>query len=559
MRRSTSGWWTALFLLAGGGGLTSAAEPDLDLAAAEKMLKAADVGVDGPAVLAFLKSKTLSPEDEQRLQKLVRALGDDLFAVREQASADLVKAGRLALPYVKAAIGDGDAEVAKRARECLEEIEAAPHAALMTAAVRVGVERQPPGLAAALLNCLPWVDDEAGVEAIFAGLRRIGVGRDGAVDVAVVAAATDKHALRRAAAGHVLGIAEKESRRLAVKLLNDADARVRFHAAAALLRGRESEAPPALCALLAEGPLPLAWQAEDLLSRVGGDKGPTVSLGRGNDADRRKCRAAWEEWWRINRDKIDLTKINFDDPLLGLTMIAELDGSRGDGNGQVWECGPDGKARWELSKDVNRPIDAQALPGGRVLIAEHGGQRVTERDRDGKVLWEFRTESQPVSCQRLANGDTVIATYNQVLEVDRNGNVVINLRPATSIYNGCKLRNGNFLYVQSNNQIIEQEPSGKVVQTTTVANTGGWASVDKLANGNCLAALYSSNKVVEVEPGGKVVWEVAVKHPGHATRLSNGNTLTVSIEDKAIVEFDRDGKQVWKQITPGRPFHARRR
>ena len=546
----------SVLLLAG----PSGAADDPELVAAEKLLKGAGVDTDDLGLIAFFKARTLAEKDQEAIKKLIRALGDDSFDTREKASKDLVKRGRLALPYLKPAAEDSDAEIAKRARECIEEIEGAPHQDLMVAAVRLAVEKKPAGLAEVMLGCLPFIDDDAGIEAVFDGLLKVGLSKDGVAVEAIVTAVKDKHNLRRAAAGHVLGQAKGEQRREAVKLMTDRDTRVRFCAAMSLLRAREVEAVGPLMALLSEAPTSLAWQVEDLLFRIAGEKAPAVSVGTGADAERKKCRDAWEKWWKDEGKKIDLKKVNFEDALLGLTLVAELDGSRGDGNGRVWECRRDGTAVREMTK-ANRPIDVQALPGGHFLVAEHGTMRVAQFDRDGKVVWEHKTTtSQPVSCQRLPNGNTFIATYNELLEVTPKNTVVFSRKPNLTIWNGYKLRNGNILYVTANNLVIETNADGtKEVARITVNGTGGWASADKLANGRYLVALYSMNKVVEVDSAGKVLWEVNVTSPGHATRLANGNTLVASIEGKQVIEFDRDKKQIWSQKVPGRPFHARRR
>jgi hypothetical protein len=200
------------------------------------------------------------------------------------------------------------------------------------------------------------------------------------------------------------------------------------------------------------------------------------------------------------------------------------------------------------------------VPGGRVLVAEHGVPRVTERDRAGTVLWEHKTNGMPVSCQRLANGNTVIATYNELLEVTRENKVVFTYPvPGAQMYYGQKLRNGHYLCVLSNNRIVELDDKRKEVLSVNVPNTSGWASVERLTNTNFLVALYSANKVIEVNPSGQVVWELPVRNPGHATRLRNGNTLVASIGGQFVAEFSRDRKEVWKAATTGRPFHVYRR
>jgi len=409
-----------------------------------------------------------------------------------------------------------------------------------------------------MLACLPWVEDEAVREALHGALAVTGL-RDGKVSQSIIAASNDKEAVRRAAAAHVLGRAGPEQRKHALRLLADADVEVRFYAALSLLRSGEATAVPTLMGHLTDAPLPLAWRAEDMLCRIAGEKMPTVNPGNWDEPSRRKCRDEWEAWWRENQSKVNLGLVNSEDAYLGLNVIAELDGAaRGAGNGRIWECGPDGKPRWEIT-NVARSIDAQVLPGSRVLVAEHGPLRVTERDRAGKILWEQKVDNQPVCIQRLSNGNTFIVTYTEILEVTPGHKVVYSHKRPGMIYHGQKLRNGNIVYVQSNNQIVEMDTSGKEVRSVTVGNTGGWASVERLLNGHYLVALYSAGKVVEVDDRGKVLWECSVVSPGHATRLRSGNTLVASIEGRKVVEVNRAGTVVWEQRTQGRPFHVHRR
>jgi len=539
------------------------AEPAPPAAAAglvfeEKLLREAGVTPDGPGLVAFFRARILTPDHQEKLRNAVRQLGSDEFAVREQAVRDLIQGGRAALIWLKPAQQDADPEVARRAQRCVEEIEQTPYASIMAAAAQVAAVRPAPGLSEALLGCLPWVDDEPAQEILFQTLAT--VGRKARVaDPVVLAAAGDKEPLRRAAAAFVLGQAIQDQRPPVRALLADSDARVRYQAAASLLRGGEAASVPALIALLAEAPTAIAWQAEDLLYRLVNEKLPTPAPSGWDEAGRRQYRTAWEAWWKDNEAKIDLKQVNLDDSLRGLTVIAELDGAGMGGAGRIWECGTDGKLRWSLEQAV-RPIDVQVLPGGRVLVAEHGNSRVTERDLKGKVLWEQRVASQPVSCQRLPNGNTFIVTYNDLLEVTPAGKEVYKTHvDGAMIWNGQRLPNGHVVYVQSNSLVVELDARGKEITRVNVGNTGGWASVERLANGHYLVALYSGRKVVEIDSSGKTYWECTVDSPGHATRLRNGNTLVASIEGRRVLEFDRSGKEIWRQATQGRPFHVRRR
>lgn len=535
------------------GPASASPEPSED----EKILRDAGVSTEGTGLVAFFRSHTPTPADQERLTTRIGELGSNSFAERDRASHELTAAGRFSLPLLRPALSSPDLEVARRAARCIEEIEQLPTAMIMASAARVTAAARPEGAAEALLGVLPWVDEESAEDAVIQALVVVGL-KDKVADPAVVSAAADKNPLRRAAAGYVLGQAGPTQQILAVRLLTDADARVRFRSAGGLLRGGERAAVPALIALLDEGPAPLASQAEEILTRLPAERDLPGPSG-GDDAGRRRARSAWESWWKQNETRVDLSRAARDDAYLGLTLIVELDNTGRGGKGRVWECGPDGKPRWEM-KDLPRPIDARLLPNGRVLVAEHGPPRVTERQRDGTVVWEYSPPGQPVSCQRLANGNTFVATYNELVEVTREKVVVFSAKlSAQMVFYGQKLRNGHYLYISSGNRIVELDARGKEVLSVSVENSGSWASVESLPNGNFLVALYNAGKVVELDRTGKVTWQCKLEAPGHATRLRNGNTLVVSIEGRRVAEYDRSGKEVWRQATAGRPFHAYRR
>src|SRR5262249_46136945 len=174
-------------------------------------------------------------------------------------------------------------------------------------------------------------------------------------------------------------------------------------------------APPPLLEVLAGSPLLLAWQAEDRLREVAADSAPAATL-TANAEDREKAVAAWRQWFRDQSDRIDLTKLPLTGVGRGGTVICELDGTGRDNTGRVWECGVDGKKRWQID-GLKGPIDVDLLPGGRLLIAEQDTGRITERDRLGAVLWEKKLDDRPMSCRRLANGNTFVGTFRWALEL----------------------------------------------------------------------------------------------------------------------------------------------
>ena len=224
----------------------------------------------------------------------------------------------------------------------------------------------------------------------------------------------------------------------------------------------------------------IAYRAEDLLYRSAGESTSLPGLEGGGAESRRKCRAAWEEWWKANEAKVDLAKLKTDEPLLGITIISEVNG--GD---RVWGCGADGKPRWEIG-GVNQPVDVHRLPSGHLLIAEYGSSRVTERDQQGKIVWEKKVNSGPISCQRLANGNTFIATQSELLEVSRDGKTVVSRRAARYVWDAQKLPNGNVIYLTNNSTIVEMDPNGKEIRTIAGKEDATWGGVERLPNGRYL-------------------------------------------------------------------------
>ncbi len=535
------------------------AEPDSLLAQDEKLLRDAHVSPDGPALLDFFRARTLTDAQKAGLGELIEKLGDDAFDVREKASADLVRAGRLAVPLLRPALHARDAEIARRAADCLRAIERGDDLALTAAAARVLAARRPDGAVEVLLAYLPAAPDEATEEAVVAALGATGL-RDGKAHAALVAALKDREPARRAAAASVVARAGAEQRKAVVPLLTGADVRVRFRAAAALARAGEKAAVPALIALVEEGTPQIAWQSEDLLFRAAGPEAKVPALGPGADGTR--CRRAWDEWWKENGARLDLGRLSQEEAERGITLVCDVNGGRG--GGAVWECDRAGKVVWRYDGDLKGPIDVQLLPGGRLLIAERHGNRVTERDRKGAVLWEMRTAGDVVSCQRLPNGNTFIATHNQFLEVTRDHQTVFSHTPSHYVYAATRLRNGHILYAHNAQAIVELDASGKEVRAVPFAHQGDgagvWLGVDLLPNGHFLVGVYGENKVVEIDATGKRLWEAGVTSPTFPLRLRNGHTLVPSADGNRVVELDRGGKEVWsaKSEGGGRPFRARR-
>lgn len=512
--------------------------------AEEQTLRKAGVEIDGPGLLDFFRRRTLTDADREAIQKQITRLGDDSFVVREKASQDLVKLGTKAVTMLRQAAKDTDPEVMWRAKQCLKAIhEVETSGQLPAAAARVIAWKKPPGAALVLLAYLPFAEDESAAEPVRAALAAVAL-PGGQPDPALVAAFHDKVAARRLAAAEALCRAGAGDRVPGLRdLLKDPEPTVRLKVALALANAKDKSAVPVLIDLLTALPQGHAWQAEDLLCRLAGDQAPAAPLGS-DDATRKKCRDAWAGWWAKNGAQVNMAKLTEAEKLLGYTLVTMLDGDANQQTtGQVLELGPDNRVRWHI-KNLGFPLDAEAVPGDRVLVCEQIAGKVTERNSKGEVVWEKQIQN-PVMAQRLRNGNTFIATMSQFVEVDRTGKEVFSHPVPDGVMKARRLPNGDIGYGSQSGRYVRINSDGKELHSFPI-NIGYWGGrLDVLANGHVVVPESNNNRVAEYDTEGHVVWEAQVNQAIAASRLPNGNTLVTSYGQKTGVEIDRLGKVVW--------------
>ncbi|MFN4260393.1 MAG: HEAT repeat domain-containing protein [Gemmataceae bacterium] len=527
---------------------------DTPLSEEEQILQTAGVAIDGPSLVDYLRRRTLTDIDRDRIQTLIVRLGDDSFLLREKASEELILLGSLALPHLKdAAQRSDDLEIVRRAENCLRQIvDANSSVAVPLAAIRLLAVRRPEGAAGVLLDYLATANQPLLNAPIRSTLAAVAI-RQGKADPVLVAALTDKSSLKRGAAAEALARSGSAEQVPAVrKLLQDGDATVRLRAAVGLAYAGERDAVPVLIELLPQLPTTEARVAEELLFEIAQDDAPAVVLGA-DAAQRRQCHDNWRSWWQEHEVKVNLAALRSAPPVRGYTLVALLD------LGRVQEVTADGKVLWHL-EELQFPLDVQLLAGRRLLLAEHGGNRVTERDRAGQIRWEYAIEG-PLVAQRLPNGHTFIAARHKMVELDRADQEVFSYQPANGehIMRAQKLPNGHYAYVTSAQRFCVLNADGRAVrqQEAQVRTYGG--RIDVLPNGHVLVPEMHNNKVAEYDGAGQQVWQVSIDQPVAAIRLPTGNTLVTSLTENRAVEFDRAGKMVWEYRSDTRVTRAFRR
>jgi hypothetical protein len=211
---------------------------------------------------------------------------------------------------------------------------------------------------------------------------------------------------------------------------------------------------------------------------------------------------------------------------------------------QVMELDRANNIRWHV-EGLGYPLDAEMLPGNRVLIAEHDANRVTERNTKGEILWQYAIE-EPIMAQRLPNGNTFMASQNRFIEVDRAGRQILSIpQNSNDIMKARKLSNGDIVFASSRHRVIRLNSEGREIQSFPAYVSIWGGRLDVLFNGNILVPEHDRNRVVEYDAKGKSVWESALQEPIAAVRLANGHTLVTFMTKHQGVEVDRAGKVVW--------------
>jgi HEAT repeat protein/outer membrane protein assembly factor BamB len=540
-----------------------------------KVVKQNGLKGDGPDILEYFRKKTLTQPDPKEIAALVRQLGDEDFPVREKAFKGLANLGAAAFTGLKdwetanplpknPMDNDPSLETRKRVAELKLRIDTKAEPTLQAAAARVLAKLKTEGTADGLMAFLPFASDPTVVDEICKTLGAVAV-RNGKVEPILLKSLQDPIAVKRGAAGEALARAGvKEQYPNVKKLFADKDLSVRLRVCMAMMTSQDPALVPVMIDLLAELTPNQLWPIEEALIRLAGEKAPNVGLG--NDAASRKaCRDAWSKWYDANAKTIDLAKLSEASVYLGYTLVVQHNnriGAGGGNNAEILELDKDKNVRWKFTipGGQNAAVDAQVIPGNRVLVAEFQFAKVTERDLKGEVKWEYNCGGNPFTVQRLPNGNTFIGMQGRLIEIDRNKNEVWSYqRPNFDIFRARKLPNGEVAFA-TNTQFFRMDPKTQKINSsfniTPLQLVFG--AMDVLPNGNVLLGHWQQNRVNEYDKTGAQVNNVQFAWANSVVRLPNGNNLVSSYNQRRVAEF-KGNQSVWEYQAEGIVFVSRRR
>ncbi|MCI0380868.1 MAG: HEAT repeat domain-containing protein [Gemmataceae bacterium] len=531
-----------------------------------RMLKEVGLGSDGPALLEYFRKRTFPEANPKEMAALIEQLGDEDFSTRERAYDRLLVLGAGALVGIKEAEKAKDAEVSRRAFEIKQRIEAKAEPAIQSATARLLAKLKPEGAADVLMAYLPFAADLTVTDDLCKALGSLAhKGKE--VEPILVKSLEDKLPIKRGAAAEALARAKvQELVPVVKKLLKDPEPSVRLRVGLALVPYKEKEVLPVLIEALGHLNPEQLWPVEEILVRLAGENAPQVSLGA-NDAARKACRDAWQQWFDANGKTIDLAKLEQPQAMLGYTLVVLQNvnrlvaGARQPAIGQVMELDANKKPRWKFDVPTY-PVDAQITGPDRVLIAEYQGAKVSERDFKGTEVWSKLVGGNPIGVQRLAGGNTFVVMQNRLVEFDRKGEETWSMqRPNHDIFRAKKLRNGEIVFITNSGALTRMEAkTQKVIKNFQVGPIPVlFGSIDILTNGNVLVPDFQRGRVVEYDNDGKEVTSFGVQWPNSVMRLPNGNTLVASQNSRTIAEYDPQGKVRWTHQLEGMPFNAKRR
>ena len=234
----------------------------------------------------------------------------------------------------------------------------------------------------------------------------------------------------------------------------------------------------------------------------------------------------------------------------------------------------DGKVVWECPAAMSR--DAWRLSNGNTLFAYNEQYDSNKHDNpsgvrevapDGKVVFDFKTTGQVWSCQRLADGRTLVGDSSQgkILLVDAAGTVVrmitVRSKPGHScLRNARQIANGHILVAEEGEHCVREYTEEGALVHEISAPFPVYSAV-RLPNGNTVVC--GSTHIAEFDSGNVIVWKLddkdvpslKIRYIAGLQVLPNGNLLICNAGGGTVfAEINRNKEIVWKRDAPAQPI-----
>ena len=198
----------------------------------------------------------------------------------------------------------------------------------------------------------------------------------------------------------------------------------------------------------------------------------------------------------------------------------------------------------------------QPMPGHEFVCGDYVQNKIMVIGRDGQVKWEYPAQ-QVCDLWVLDGGNFLFTVGHGVMEVNREKKVVFKYETASEVFSCQRLPDGNTLVAETTaGRLVIVDPVGKVVKEIPLLQPGekgshGYAAnVRQLANGHFMVAIYQGQLVREYDSNGKVLMQVPAPSGGRVVvGLADGHTLigtADSTADPSFFEVDATGKVTWK-------------
>jgi hypothetical protein len=237
-----------------------------------------------------------------------------------------------------------------------------------------------------------------------------------------------------------------------------------------------------------------------------------------------------------------------------------------EGARKIIRYGTDGQVAWEYPAEMSR--DVWALPNSNVLFsfnlnydgAKHDNPSgVMEVTPDKRVAFAFWTTGQVWSCQRMADGNTLVgaASQGKLLVVSPEAKVINTFRVLNSPGHSCmrnarQLENGHFLVAEeSAHAAREYSAEGNLLREIKLSFAP--FSVVRLGNGNTV--ICGQRTMIEVDLADEIVWavkgddlpELGIRWFAGLQVLPNGHILVCNAGGKvSFLELSPDKRVIWR-------------